>query len=138
MIELHSARDMRVAYYTNYCIPAERIWNSSISRPFLSLSAWKGRDQTSTHASRDDNEVETLVRYARGTCSKKWRDWMRQFSWPKVFSPRTMDFLNGKADILTDAIRKETFTALFSRYAIKYCILSQQPILVCTQACMQL
>ena len=36
--------------------------------------------------------------------------------------PRKMDFLNGKADILTDAMRKEIVTALFSRYAIKYCI----------------
>ena len=43
MIELHSARDMRMTYYTNYCIPAERVWNSSVSRPFLSLyleGAW--------------------------------------------------------------------------------------------------
>ena len=75
--------------------------------------------------SRDDNEPETLVQYTRGTCSKKRRDWTRQFSWPKGFSPKIMDFLNGKADILTDAIRKEIFTALFSRYAIKYCIPSQ-------------
>ena len=72
--------------------------------------------------SRDDNEPETLVQYAGRTCSKKRRDWTRQFSWPKGFSPRKMDFLNGKADILTDAMRKEIVTALFSRYAIKYCI----------------
>ena len=50
---------------------------------------------------------------------------MRQFSWPKWFSPRKMDFINGKADILTDMMRKEIVTAFFSRYAIKYCILSQ-------------
>ena len=74
---------------------------------------------------RDDNEPETLVWYAGGTCFKKRRDWTRQFSWPKGFSPRTMDFLNGKTDILTDAMRKEIVNALFSRYAIKYCIASQ-------------
>ena len=41
MIELHSARDMRMTYYTNYCIPAERGCNQT-----LPLSTWKGRDQT--------------------------------------------------------------------------------------------
>ena len=43
MIELYSARDMRMTFDTNYCIPAERVWNSSVSRPFLSLyleGAW--------------------------------------------------------------------------------------------------
>ena len=75
--------------------------------------------------SRDENEPETLVQYAGGTCSKKRREWTRQFIWPKGFSPRTMNFLNGKTDVLTDAIRKEIVNALFSRYAIKYCIASQ-------------
>ena len=49
---------------------------------------------------RDDNEPKTFVQYAGGTCSKKWRDWTRQFSWPKGFSPRAMDFLNKKTDII--------------------------------------
>ena len=52
MIELHSARDMRMTY-TNYCIPAKSVWNNSVSRPFLSLSTWKGHDKTITLESSD-------------------------------------------------------------------------------------
>ena len=42
MIELHSAPDMRMTYYTNYC----NAFGIAVSPDPFSLSTWKGCDQT--------------------------------------------------------------------------------------------